>query len=121
MVINTTTRWTPDKEVLEALSESAAMTTFVIPSPIVVMTIASVKQSIPTMFAALPTLASWMISSEVAEIRSVSRSEAKSAAIRRVRTAKSMVITVLALIEAIACRIHAEPTMIVSMTTFTSA
>jgi len=121
MLINSTSRWTPDKVALKALLGSAATMTFVIPSQRVATAIVSVKRSIPTTCAVLQIPALLMISSEVAGIRSASRSEAKSAATRRVTTAKSMAFTVLALIEGIACRILAEPTMIASMTTFTSA
>jgi hypothetical protein len=121
MVINSTTRWTPDKVALEGLLESAATMTFVILSQIAALMIASVKRSIPTTFVVLQIHALLMTSSEVAGIRSVCRLEDKSAAIRRVRTARSTVITVHALTEAIECQIPAGQTMIVSIMTFTSA
>ena len=121
-VINMTTSWTPDKEDLEeAISESAAMITFVILSQRVALTIASAKGLIPITFAALQIHALLMTSSEVAEIMSVYRSEVKSAATRRVMTAKLTAITGPAPIEDIACQIHAEPMMIASMMIFTSA
>ena len=121
MVINSISRWTPDMEALNALVGSAATMTFVIPSQRVATAIVSVKRLIPTTCAVLQIHPLLMISSEVAGIRSAFRSEAKSAATRRVRTARSMASAVLALIEGIACQILAEPTMIASMTAFTSA
>ena len=99
-----TTSWTPDKEDLEeAISVLAAMITFVILSQRVALTIASAKGLIPITFAALQIHALLMTSSEVAEIRSVYRSEVKSAATRRVMTARLTAITGPAPIEDIAC------------------
>jgi hypothetical protein len=63
MVINSTTSWTPDRVVdSEALMDSLAMTTFVIPSQRVAITIGSANRSILITFAALQIHALWTTS-----------------------------------------------------------
>lgn len=53
MVINSTTSWTPDRVDSEALMDSLAMMTLVIPSQRVAITIGSANRSIPITYAAL--------------------------------------------------------------------